>query len=419
MLMNNVKYTTLKKTFFILGSIVFVLGFVFIALPKDVFACHQPGQFKHRDHFFSGEGSFSSFSVPQPFHAEVGAAGPLGGTLPGAYDHIFVNDLDPGRYRVEVFGKYEDQPDEHLIIESSTQSKDLLDLNDSGCPEGGTCWGGVDLDSCDINGVIEIRPWSEIYPAVCSLHLYTIEVNRIGDGSCGAGSPAPPAPPGAPPAANNLQVNELPYCAVPSPPIQLRWNFNDPGDTQFAYQVQIDTNAGFSSVDIDSCVPASGSCGGSISKQYTPLSLAYDNTRYYWRVKVWDSEGLDSGWVEYNDPGDSDGDGHAKTFTTDAHPWPNPTGFSWNPANPVVGDPIQFDDGNPFHALSTGPYSWLWDFGDGGTSSLENPVYTYTAVVDSQITLQACDELGCCSAHSENPLSAALPLPWWKEISPF
>lgn len=31
--------------------------------------------------------------------------------------------------------------------------------------------------------------------------------------------------------------------------------------------------------------------------------------------------------------------------------------------------------------------TWLWDFGDGGTSKLQNPQYTYTKVGTYTITL--------------------------------
>jgi PKD repeat protein len=56
--------------------------------------------------------------------------------------------------------------------------------------------------------------------------------------------------------------------------------------------------------------------------------------------------------------------------------------FSYVPASPVVGQPIQFTD------TSTGsPTSWEWAFGDGATSTTRNPSHTYTAAGSYGVTL--------------------------------
>src|SRR3989344_1918074 len=72
------------------------------------------------------------------------------------------------------------------------------------------------------------------------------------------------------------------YCGSATPPIILSWQFHDPGDTQSAYQVQVDNNLDFSSIEIDSGKVLSS------STQYAPQNLSF-NVTYYWRVKVWDS----------------------------------------------------------------------------------------------------------------------------------
>ena len=68
----------------------------------------------------------------------------------------------------------------------------------------------------------------------------------------------------------------------------------------------------------------------------------------------------------------------------------NGTGFSANwscnfpSAPPVtlfeVGDTLSCSKTILFTDLSTnGPTSWLWDFGDGNTSGLQNPIHTYSS----------------------------------------
>ncbi len=52
--------------------------------------------------------------------------------------------------------------------------------------------------------------------------------------------------------------------------------------------------------------------------------------------------------------------------------------------------PVQFAD-----ASTNVPTSWNWDFGDGATSTEQNPVHTYTESGIYTITLEACNELGC------------------------
>jgi PKD repeat protein len=44
-----------------------------------------------------------------------------------------------------------------------------------------------------------------------------------------------------------------------------------------------------------------------------------------------------------------------------------------------------------------GATSWLWDFGDGGTSTLENPVHTYISAGTYPVKLITCNALGCDS----------------------
>jgi PKD repeat protein len=69
----------------------------------------------------------------------------------------------------------------------------------------------------------------------------------------------------------------------------------------------------------------------------------------------------------------------------------NPTGllaFANGPYSGVVGVPVLF------HGSAVGgcpSYSWQWDFGDGNTSSLQNPSYAYTSEGNYIVTLTVTD----------------------------
>lgn len=63
--------------------------------------------------------------------------------------------------------------------------------------------------------------------------------------------------------------------------------------------------------------------------------------------------------------------------------------FTFSPASPLVNQPVQFSD------TSTGnPTSWSWDFGDGGTSALQNPGHAYATAGTFTVTLTAGNASG-------------------------
>jgi Zn-dependent metalloprotease len=63
-----------------------------------------------------------------------------------------------------------------------------------------------------------------------------------------------------------------------------------------------------------------------------------------------------------------------------------------------------------FSDFSTnGPTSWLWDFGDGGTSTLQNPVYTYTSNGTYDVTLTATNTFGNDQEIKTNYIIINLP----------
>jgi len=70
-------------------------------------------------------------------------------------------------------------------------------------------------------------------------------------------------------------------------------------------------------------------------------------------------------------------------------PQPPVANFEGNPTSVNEGDNVQFTD------LSTNnPTSWLWDFGDGNTSTDQNPINTYTTEGSYTVTLTATNDEG-------------------------
>jgi PKD repeat protein len=87
--------------------------------------------------------------------------------------------------------------------------------------------------------------------------------------------------------------------------------------------------------------------------------------------------------VKYNDIIVAVGSSH-----TNSTNYPN-TGFSVSSLYPATGANVSFTD------KSGGvPTSWLWDFGDGNTSSSQNPVYAYSTVGNYNLTLTSSNVNG-------------------------
>jgi len=72
---------------------------------------------------------------------------------------------------------------------------------------------------------------------------------------------------------------------------------------------------------------------------------------------------------------------------------PPTTGFT-APANTCLGDSTRFKDTTTV-ALGNYEKKWLWDFGDGKTSTLQNPAHLYTTAGNYNVVLTATDNNGC------------------------
>jgi hypothetical protein len=77
--------------------------------------------------------------------------------------------------------------------------------------------------------------------------------------------------------------------------------------------------------------------------------------------------------------------------------------FSFSPESPTAGQTVQFTD------KSKDPdgkiVAWKWNFGDGGTSELQNPTYVYRTPGTFTVTLIVTDDKGGASARLEKAIT--------------
>ena len=77
--------------------------------------------------------------------------------------------------------------------------------------------------------------------------------------------------------------------------------------------------------------------------------------------------------------------------------------FSNNPISTCTGD-VSFTD-----LSSNGPTSWLWDFGDGNTSTLQNPSYTYNNNGTYNVSLTVTNTYGSDNITNSNLVTVNKP----------
>src|SRR3989338_2780162 len=130
--------------------------------------------------------------------------------------------------------------------------------------------------------------------------------------------------------------------------------------------------------------------------------------RYWWHVKVRDSNG---NWSDWSSPKQSETDSHAS-------PWVD---FTWEPPEPTQGEIVEFiDQTEPFGGASI--ESWLWTikppgigvFVDSTTNASQNPHIIFSTI-NNTVRLEVTDSDNY-SCYNEKEVIVQLPLPEYKEI---
>jgi len=185
----------------------------------------------------------------------------------------------------------------------------------------------------------------------------------------------------------------------------LHWDYSD--GTQAAYWVQIDdTSASFPSPEVDT---------GEISLSSQSYAAdGYDfswSTKYWWRVKVKNQDGVWSSWSNIDD-----------FWTPDhAYPWPD---FSWEPLEPTQGEVVVFepDSSETFGGTTISSYQWTVTEGEGVYVDDTNEFSQYPHIIfnteTNKVTLKITDTDGYSCTCSEKEITAQLPLPEYKEVPP-
>ncbi len=206
---------------------------------------------------------------------------------------------------------------------------------------------------------------------------------------------------------SNVTATQPDYC-VSGPAVTISWTYSDPsGNPQQSYQVQIDDQGSFQNPEADSGKINSGS-----TSWFTGQGVLQINTTYRARVRVWNGYDMVSGWTE------------SSSFKTPnfAYPQVNFTwtsnGISENPS-PPIGKDVQFTDQTGFSPQSNpNNHDWDWTFGDGGSSTQQNPLKVYNTEGTYYVTLTATDSQNQSCSRTRGPLIIQKPVPRWREVAP-
>ena len=212
------------------------------------------------------------------------------------------------------------------------------------------------------------------------------------------------ATPSGPPSPSPVTVTQPNFCLSSSSTVS--WTYSDPNNLpQSAYQVLLDDHRGlaFSPPIYDS---------GKINCV---------NCRAYVIPSPWFNELLQAQVIVWNSINLS-GEGGSNDWRTPNHAFPSTSvsGFTWSPQNPPAKQNVNFTDKTTCYKNDGSPdvcKNWAWNFGDGGTSTIQNPTYKYSQKGTYNISETVTDkDNNSCSATSA--INVAEPVPEFKEIPP-
>ncbi len=239
-----------------------------------------------------------------------------------------------------------------------------------------------------------------------------------------------------PPIVSISRVDPPDYCTSGPGEIMTVQYTSPVGLAQKQWQMQVATDAGFSTIVYDSGVQMGAvavprhlgvidritsfvrmlvyrmlspdASAAILNATYThstaPGALAFGHT-YWMRTKSWDTADTPSAWSS------------AVSFSTPPGPFPQPN-FTMDPAQPTAKQPVTFTDTSNYQGAS--PATLQWDFGDGSAPSSENPAtHTYTSDSPVSVTLRvSSSNSGSEFCSVTKSVSVQKAIPQYREVRP-
>ena len=239
------------------------------------------------------------------------------------------------------------------------------------------------------------------------------------------------------PKGTDLKIESKTYCA-PAPAgqgiIGFKWTYKDEGEknqTGYDFRVNDINNVNAPNPEIYRQVRELNNPSDTINTQSVMVKYPLEtdkitfNKLYYWWVKVYNTEGGDSGWI------------NGRYFNTPIHAYPYPD-FVVSPTKPVINKPVEFKqdsaetgatcyqtEGAEILCQNSASAGYKWDFiyNTGIDSATKgNATTSYNATGTYETMLEITDNVGACAAFKsfevKDKNASSFSLPRWKEISP-